>query len=303
MRRASRVLASTAPPPPRFVSLSRWDNYMAGQLSGMLARSIVYPMDVIKLLTQVGTDDLSFVDSCRQLFRERGLFAFWRGNMVSIVNQGFYTGIKFFVIKELHAMFGNRRSTAAESAFIGAAAGVVSQAALYPLDFLRTRMVLYPTVYTSFWQATRKIASEEGFFALWTGLLPTLAGSIPYEGSQYVVYDTLRQKSGHVTPLTNAVIGTIAGIVSQSVAYPFETVRKLMMITAPDGKKIYGSMTECFAKVYEKEGIGGFFRGLGVNTLKVVPFSALQYTLYDEMCSLLLRLRKIQANPSWTLLS
>jgi solute carrier family 25 phosphate transporter 23/24/25/41 len=261
----------------------------------MLARSIVYPIDVIKLLTQVGTDNLDFVDSCRRLFRERGLFAFWRGNMISIVNQGFYTGIKFFVIKELHTMFGNRQLSIAESAFIGAAAGIASQAALYPLDFLRTRMVLYPTAYTSFWQATTKIASEEGFFALWTGLLPTLAGSIPYEGSQYVVYDKLRQKRGRVTPLTNAINGTIAGIVSQSIAYPFETVRKLMMITNADGTKMYQSMTECFAKVYENEGIGGFFRGLGINTFKVIPFSALQYTLYDEMCNLFLRFRRFQA--------
>jgi hypothetical protein len=97
-----------------------------------------------------------------------------------------------------------------------------------------------------------------------------------------------------VQPLANAVLGGIAGIVSQSVAYPFETVRKLMMLTDPDGRKIYRSMTECFLSVYRNEGIDGFFKGMGLNTLKVIPFSALQYTLYDEGCKAMLWLRRVQ---------
>jgi hypothetical protein len=89
-------------------------------------------------------------------------------------------------------------------------------------------------------------------------------------------------------------LGGIAGIVSQSIAYPFETVRKLMMLTDVNGKKRYATMTQCFLSVYRSEGIEGFFKGIGLNTLKVIPFSALQYTLYDEACKAMLWLRRIE---------
>jgi hypothetical protein len=197
-------------------------------------------------------------------------------------------------INELADAFGRQKQGSFEAALTGAVAGVISQTVCYPLDFLRTRMIVYPDRYRSLWHATWKVTNEEGFLALWTGLVPTIAGSIPYEGSQLVVYEKLRQMYGRrkVTRWVNAGFGIAAGIVSQSVSYPFETVRKLMMLTDDKGSKIYKSMGECFASVYEKDGVVGFFRGLGLNTLKVIPFSALQYTLYEETCAAILWLRK-----------
>jgi hypothetical protein len=300
MEAADAILLATSPSPYLYASLSRLDNFTAGLCSGMLARTLVYPFDVIKLLVQVDSQGRGFGASCIDRYRRGGLGAFWTGNGVSILNQGFYNGTKFFVIKELRSRLGiESRPTNLQRTVTGAIAGIVSQAVLYPMDFLRTRMIIYPDRYTSFFQATARIAKEEGFLSLWTGLTPTIVGSIPYEGSQYLVYDKLREiylgKSGaaRVKPLANAVLGGIAGIVSQSVAYPFETVRKLMMLTDSQGRKIYTSMTQCFLDVYRNEGVEGFFKGMELNTFKVIPFSALQYTLYDEACKALLWLRKI----------
>jgi hypothetical protein len=134
------------------------------------------------------------------------------------------------------------------------------------------------------------VIREEGITALWTGLLPTFVGSIPYEGSQFLVYDGLRstymRRSGikEISPFINSILGGAAGVVSQTVAYPFEIVRRLMMLTDDQGRHLYSSMGECFRKVWEKEGIQGFYRGLVFNAVRVIPFSMLQYTVYDETC-------------------
>lgn len=295
---ADSILISTAPSPYPFEFLSRADNFAAGIVSGILARTLSCPFDVIKIIAQVDTRHNSWADSIRTLYRERGLKAFWTGNTVSILNQGYYSGIKFFAIKELRHLLGKRNTTTgADSAFIGAVAGVIAQAALYPMDFLRTRMIVYPDKYRAFWQSAATVVREEGFTALWTGLTPTVAGSVPYEGANYLVYDVFREvyirnwKPGRVSPAANAVMGTAAGMVSQAVAYPFEIVRRKMMLTTDDGRHLYDTMTQCFVDTYEKEGIPGFFRGLGWNTLKVIPFSALQYTLYDETCKVFRTLR------------
>ena len=295
---ADSVLISTAPSPYPFEFLSRADNFAAGIVSGILARTLSCPFDVIKIIAQVDTQNRTWGQSISALYRERGFKAFWTGNTTAIMNQGYYSGIKFFAIKELRQLVGKRaEKSGAESALIGAVAGVIAQAALYPMDFLRTRMIVYPDKYRSFWQSAATVFREEGFTALWTGLTPTVVGSIPYEGSNYLVYDAFREiyirnwHVTHITPAANAVMGTAAGMVSQAVAYPFEMVRRKMMLTNSDGKRLYESMTECFIDTYQKEGMGGFFKGLGWNTLKVIPFSALQYTLYDETCKVFRALR------------
>lgn len=257
----------------------------------MLARTLSSPFDVVKVLVQVANDGQSLGSAISDLYKRGGIRAFWTGNTVSILNQGYYSGVKFFMIKELKFLMGNKKTcTGAESAFTGAVAGVFAQAALYPMDLVRTRMIVYPGKYDSLWQATKRIVKEEGITSLWAGLTPTIIGSIPYEGSNYFVYDIFRQmylkntNRKSISPKTNAIIGTAAGMVSQAVAYPFEVVRRLMMLTNPDGSKMYTSMRACFKQVYKEEGLRGFFKGIGLNTIKVIPFSALQYTLYDETC-------------------
>lgn len=297
---ADDILIATAPSPYPFQRLSRSGNFAAGIVSGMLARTLSSPFDVVKVLVQVAEDGKSLGQSVQDLYKRGGLRAFWTGNTVSILNQGYYSGVKFFIIKELKTLMGNKKNwTGAESAFTGAVAGVIAQAALYPMDLVRTRMIVYPGKYDSLWQATKRIVTEEGILSLWTGLKPTVIGSIPYEGSNYFIYDIFRQlyirKTGTktISPKTNAVLGTAAGMASQAVAYPFEVVRRLMMLTNPDGSKMHSSMRACFKKVYKEEGIAGFFKGIGLNTIKVIPFSALQYTLYDETCKSFAYLRSM----------
>ena len=41
------------------------------------------------------------------------------------------------------------------------------------------------------------LSQEEGFFALYRGISPTLLGAIPYEGIKFGAYDTLKQ---HIPP-------------------------------------------------------------------------------------------------------
>jgi solute carrier family 25 phosphate transporter 23/24/25/41 len=242
-------------------------------------------------MIQVNSSDRGISGSSRDIFSAGGIKAFWRGNTVAILNQGIYSGLKAFVVKEMKRAFGDKlHSGGFERALTGAASGAVAQTVLYPMDFLRTRIIVYPGQYTSFWQALAKVVREEGFTGLWTGLMPTFVGAIPYEGSQFWVYDGMRsvysRQTGAetISPFVNSVLGGAAGVVSQTVAYPFELVRRLMMLTDDNGHKLYRSMGECFRKIWEKEGIPGFYKGLTFNAVRVIPFSMLQYTVYDETC-------------------
>ena len=138
------------------------------------------------------------------------------------------------------------------------------------------------------WPMT-KIIKDEGPLALWSGIIPTVTGAVVYEGSQYVIQGGLKEKfielyakGGRITPWQNLFIGAAAGAIGQTVSFPFDVVRKRMMIRDDNGNKLFTSMSECFVKTYKNEGIGGFFRGIGINMVKIVPYSALQFTINEE---------------------
>lgn len=72
--------------------------------------------------------------------------------------------------------------------------GVVSTTATYPLDLARARMaVTLKGKYNSLTAVFAKTIREEGIFTLYRGFLPTLLGVIPYAGTSFFTYETLKR--------------------------------------------------------------------------------------------------------------
>lgn len=182
---------------------------------------------------------------------------------------------------------------------MGACAGIVSQTCVYPIDLVHTRILIDPKKYNGIFTALATIVKEEGITAFWSGIAPTIMGAIPFEGSQFVCYDGLlemyKKYSGNkvVTPVWNSAIGATAGAISQTIAFPFDVVRKRMMAGKQDGVAL--SMGQTFAKIWQEEGVPGFFKGLSINMVKIIPYSALQYTIYGETKKAILRYKENQA--------
>ena len=285
---ADLVLISTSPNE----SLPTWERLSCGFIAGAVARTVTSPLDVVKLLLQVNTKGGSMKDTITELWQKDGIKAFWRGNTVAIMNQGPQSAIKFFCVDELTRQvhnFTKKPITTSQRALIGGSAGIISQLISFPFDLIHTRITINPQAYTGIFQAMTKIIREEGVFALWSGIIPTVTGAVVYEGSQYVIQGGLKEKfielygkGGRITPWQNLFIGAAAGAIGQTVSFPFDVVRKRMMIRDENGNKLFTSMSECFAKTYKNEGIGGFFRGIGINMVKIVPYSALQFTINEE---------------------
>ena len=52
------------------------------------------------------------------------------------------------------------------------------------------------------------------------------------------------------------------------VSYPFDTVRRRLMMQSGRGEKLYSGTVDCFAKILAKEGPKAFFKGAGANILR-----------------------------------
>eukprot|EP01134_Creolimax_fragrantissima_P000291 CFRG0291T1 len=74
------------------------------------------------------------------------------------------------------------------------------------------------------------------------------------------------------------IAGGVAGGVSRTVVAPFERAKILIQVST-------GSRTgivETIQRIYQADGISGLFRGNGVNILRMIPYTAIQISAYEN---------------------
>ena len=84
------------------------------------------------------------------------------------------------------------------------------------------------------------------------------------------------------------IFGSASGLISQTVTYWGDTIKRRMQSDGIGGKqKIYDSSIDCARKIFEREGVKGFYRGYLANALRSIPGAAIQLTAYDQVKNLL----------------
>jgi solute carrier family 25 (mitochondrial carrier protein), member 16 len=128
------------------------------------------------------------------------------------------------------------------------------------------------------------------------GFSVTLLGMVPYAGTSFLVWGFLRsffipQSKGadtssrmstpKISPLINLALGGIAGAVAQTASYPFEIVRRRMQVGGVIRPDRWISFNEVVRTIWRQSGWRGFFVGLGIGYIKVVPMSAVSYAAWE----------------------
>jgi len=125
----------------------------------MVAKSVVAPVDRIKILFQVSSEEFCLrkvLQIMARIYNEEGLSGLWKGNSATMLRVFPYAGIQFmtfdavkaYILKvnnegEVHAEYAHgRQLTNVESLFAGSFAGFVSCTFTYPLDFARARLAV-----------------------------------------------------------------------------------------------------------------------------------------------------------------
>ena len=107
------------------------------------------------------------------------------------------------------------------------------------------------------------IYKEEGFLSLYRGLTPTLLGVIPYAGTSFFTYETLKgwmlarragpgdQRLPPPGPVERMGCGAVAGLLGQAASYPLDIVRRRMQTCHQLGKgDKYSSVLGTLLTVY-----------------------------------------------------
>jgi solute carrier family 25 (adenine nucleotide translocator) protein 4/5/6/31 len=287
-------------------------NFLAGGVSGAVAKTATAPIERVKLLIQ--TQDANpkiisgevarytgIVDCFVRVSKEQGVKAFWRGNLTNIIRY-FPTQAFNFAFKDtIKAMFPKADKNTEFLKFFcinmasGGLAGAGSLMIVYPLDYARTRLAsdvgTGKQQFNGLVDCLVKTVKSSGIGGLYNGIGVSIIGIIPYRGAYFGLFDTMSgynpyQKSDNsvLRASSKFVCAQTSAIAAGYASYPFDTVRRRLQMQSekPKSEWVYQGTMDCFRKIIANEGTTALFKGAGANALRTVG-AALVLVLYSEI--------------------
>lgn len=233
-----------------------WDAWLPsilGGLAGSISKTATSPLERLRVYYQTGYPGGESVsaernqmrDAVKRIYQEGGLTAFWRGNLLNCIKIAPETAINFAVFDRAQNYFKETRGNVGnlERLTNGAIAGIVSQASVYAIDTIRTRMMSnldatsvggnHPPA--SVRAVFREIQAQSGIAGFYRGIVPASIGIAPYSAIYFWSFETLKSWYAHKSGLESAGsyailgMGSVAAIVAGVSTYPFGLIRTRMM--------------------------------------------------------------------------
>lgn len=182
----------------------------------------------------------------------------------------------------------------------GGCCGLAVDSFLFPIDTCKTRLQSE----NGFWKAG-------GFRGVYNGILPVIAASVPIAATFFCVYSSVKNflpilinllfpntfdnfgdpitDSDEMRFFINFLINSFAASLGEMCAglirVPIEIVKQKRQVS-----KIQYRAIDILMHAYKSEGlVNGIYRGYGVTIMRDIPFSMIQYPLWELLNSLTTR--------------
>uniref|UniRef100_A0A8B9XBJ8 Mitochondrial S-adenosylmethionine carrier protein n=1 Tax=Bos mutus grunniens TaxID=30521 RepID=A0A8B9XBJ8_BOSMU len=156
----------------------------------------------------------------------------------------------------------------------GGVAGVSVDLILFPLDTIKTRL-----------QSPQGFYKAGGFYGVYAGVPSTAIGSFPNAAAFFVTYEYVKwilhtDSSSYLMPVTHMLAASVGEVVACLIRVPSEVVKQRAQVSASSGT------FHIFSNILCQEGIQGLYRGYKSTVLREIPFSLVQFPLWESLKAL-----------------
>ncbi|KAF8754092.1 hypothetical protein RHS01_06453 [Rhizoctonia solani] len=314
-------------PPPR--TKQSWDSVVrtgiAGGTAGCIAKTVVAPLDRVKILFQTSNPNFQKYSgswtgafrAIRDINQSNGLAGLFQGHSATLLRVFPYAAInrRLIQLKGKALMPTRADETNFKRFFAGAFSGTLSVLFTYPLELVRTLRAIYtegnshppPSVVHTSVHTSGNVSSPTAMATMtkssplfttfpiskfYRGFSVTLIGMVPYAGTSFLVWGALRAallpppSSGtsgppRHRPIADLSIGAVSGAIAQTVSYPFEVVRRRLQVGGLLRPRGFVGWGETVRAIWLKQGWRGFYVGLSIGYIKVVPMTAVSFMCWE----------------------
>lgn len=296
-----------------------WKSGLAGGVAGCTAKTLIAPLDRVKILFQTNNPRferytkrrLGVWHAATDIYREFGVLGLFKGHAATLLRIFPYAGIKFVAYEQFRGLLirDERDEVPWRRFAAGSLAGLSSVFFTYPLEVVRVRLAFETRDRrVGIRQICREIHADgrRGSLAnFYRGFSPTLAGMLPYAGVSFLTHDWIGDvfrdpRLARYTTITSdtegrrqlvvwaeLTAGGLAGLLSQTASYPLEVVRRRMQVSGAVGNGARQGFWTTAGDIWLRQGVRGFFVGLTIGYIKVVPMVACSFYTYERMKHLL----------------
>jgi solute carrier family 25 folate transporter 32 len=101
-----------------------------------------------------------------------------------------------------------------------------------------------------------------------------------YEQMKKLGVGRLQGDAKDLTNIDYLLFSGLSKMLAGSVTYPYQVVRARLQTY--DADAAYKNARDVVAQVWRREGMSGFYKGLGLNLLRVVPSSCVTLLVYEN---------------------
>ncbi|XP_052634080.1 S-adenosylmethionine mitochondrial carrier protein isoform X2 [Harpia harpyja] len=153
----------------------------------------------------------------------------------------------------------------------GGVAGVCVDLILFPLDTVKTRL-----------QSPQGFRKAGGFRGIYAGVPSTAIGSFPNAAAFFITYENVKSMLHHgstsyLTPATHMVAASLGEVVACLIRVPSEVVKQRAQVSPSS------STLRILSHTLYHEGIQGLYRGYKSTVLREIPFSLVQFPLWESL--------------------
>ncbi|KIY65925.1 mitochondrial carrier [Cylindrobasidium torrendii FP15055 ss-10] len=303
--------------PASFFPTTALDHAAAGIGAGVVATLCMNPLDLLKVKFQTsdtkpkGGAGRQVWFSMRDIYLKSGWSGLYRGVGANIAGNASSWGLYFLFYNMLKKRASNddltRSLSATEYLLCSAQASAVTAIMTNPIWIVRVRLfsseASSPTAYRGLWDGLSRVVRTEGFFGLWKGTALGLVG-VSNGAIQFVAYEQMKkwgferkrrqfQRAGkewtpEVDKLSNTsytLMSAASKLQSLCITYPYQVVRARLQNDAT--RTLYPDIPSTIRRTWQREGFGGFYRGLGTNLMRILPGTCVTFVVYENLAWLL----------------
>ncbi|XP_037100041.1 solute carrier family 25 member 47-A [Syngnathus acus] len=288
-------------------------DFVSGSLAGACGMSVGYPLDTIKVRIQTQRQFTGIWQCIATTFSKEGVHGFFKGMSLPMATISVTSSVAFGTYRNCLQCLKQARgaahgpSTKPEIFLSGMVGGIMQVLLVAPGDIVKVRLQCQTESvrrgtkpkYRGPVHCMLSILKAEGLRGLYRGAMPLALRDGPGFAMYFLTYNTICEwltESGREKPAWSAVMlaGGFAGTVAWSISTPMDVIKARLQADGARETRRYRGFAHCIAETIRTEGVGVFFRSLGINCLRAFPVNLVVFVTYELFMSLL------QAKPDNT---
>ncbi|TQS37767.1 hypothetical protein Golomagni_01750 [Golovinomyces magnicellulatus] len=187
--------------------------------------------------------------------------------------------------------------------------GMIITLSTNPLWVIKTRMLVSDRgkkgAYVNMWQGAEQIFRREGLRGFYKGAGISMLGNC-HGAVQFSVYEPIKkiwknyiarneifekkyQRTERLGVVATLTISGLAKVIAGTVTYPLQVMRSRLQVIHSDNVSRLG-IIRVSKSLWEEQGWKGFYKGLSINIIRVLPATWMTFLVYENMKYLLMRL-------------